>query len=171
LRLRRLREGASDGRHAPTVQHALQLDDVRPFDLRERAVTETALCRVVDALHLAHRLGVFAYLDGERDVVVAAARIVGVGDADRRRLEVAPAAVAAFRLTGFEREDHTFGQRHAGAFGGLEHRRHGLDHFGPDHDVRLHGVVLPLAAARPGVVALAGVGGGAALHVDHAELT
>ena len=45
-----------------------------------------------------------------------------------------------------------------------------VDHFGPHHDVGLHGVVLSLAAAGPGVVGLAGVRGGAPLHVDHADL-
>ena len=48
--------------------------------------------------------------------------------------------------------------------------RDGLDHFRADHDVGLHGVVLPLPAAGPVAVLLAGVGGGAALHVDHPEL-
>ena len=108
---------------AERVQHPLQLDHVRPFHARERAIAEPALRRVVDALHLADGLGVLADFDRQRDVVAAAAGIVGVGDLDRGRLQVAPAAVAALRLPGLEREDHPLGERHAGALGGLERRR------------------------------------------------
>ena len=46
---------------------------------------------------------------------------------------------------------------------------HGLD-LRADHDVRLNGVVLPLAAPRPVAVVFARVGGTAALHVDDADL-
>jgi hypothetical protein len=111
------------------MQHALQLDHVGTFDPGEGAVTQPAARGVVDALHLGHGLGVFADLDRERDVVAAAARVVGVGHLDRRRLQVAPAPVAALRLPRLERQDHALGQRHAEPFRGLERRRHRLDHL------------------------------------------
>ena len=139
-------------------------------DAREAAVAETAAGRVVDALQLGDRLGVLADLDRERDVVAAAAGIVRIGDLDRRRLQVAPAPIAALRVAGLDREDHPLGERHAGALGRLERRRDRLDHFRTDHDVGLHRVVAPLPAAGPVVVLLAGVRRRAALHVDHADL-
>ena len=153
------------------MQHALQLDHVRAFDARERPIAEAAAGRVVDPLHLGDRLRVFADFDGQRDVIAAAARIVRIGDLDRGRLQVAPTAVAAFgNLAGFHRENHALGERHPGAFARFEGGGDGLDDFGADHDVRLHGVVLALLAAGPEVIALAGVRGRTALHVDHAEL-
>ena len=47
---------------------------------------------------------VLADIDGQSDEVVAAAGIVRIRDANRRRLQVAPAAVATLGLAGFERE-------------------------------------------------------------------
>ena len=96
--------------------------DVRALDLRERAIAEAAAGRVVDPLHLADRLGMLADFDRERDVVAAAAGIVRIGDLDRRRLQVAPAAIAALGLARLHREDHALGERHAGAVGRLERR-------------------------------------------------
>src|SRR5262245_232878 len=153
------------------VEHALQLDDVGAFELREGAIAQSATGGVVDPLQLGDRLGVLADLDRERDVVVASSRIVRVRDLDGGRLEVAPAAVAAFRVPGFHREDHPFRQRQPGSFCRLERRRHRVDHFGADHDVRLNRVRFPLPAACPVAILLAGMGGRASLHVDQPHLT
>jgi len=114
---------------------------------------------------------VLADLDRERDVVVAAARIVRVRNLDGGRLEVTPAAVAALRVAGFHREDHPLRQRHPGSFCRLERCRHRVDHLGADHDVRLNRVGFPLTAARPVAVLLAGMGGRPSLHVDEPHLT
>ena len=47
---------------------------------------------------------------------------------------------------------------------------HRIDDLTPDQDVSLDRVVAPLAAPGPLAILLAGMRGGAALHVDHAEL-
>ena len=141
-----------------------------PSTREKSAVAEPPAGRVVDALHLGDRLRVLPHFDRQRDEVAAAAGIVRVGDLDRRRLQVAPALVAALGVAGFEREDHPLGQRHPGALAGLERRGHGLQHFGADHDVGLRGVGLPLTAAGPRVVLLAGVRGRPPFHVDDPDL-
>ena len=152
------------------MQHALQLDDVGAFDVREAAIAETTAGGVVDPLHLGHRRGVLADFDRQADVIAAAAGIVRVRDLDRGRLQVAPPLVAALGVARFERENHSLRERHAAAFARLERRRDGVDNLRADHDVRLHGVVAALPASGPRTVLLAGVRGGAPLHVDHPEL-
>src|SRR6185503_4534096 len=140
------------------------------LDARERAIAETARGGGVDALHFGDGLGVLADLDRERDVVAAAAGILGIRNLDRGRLQTAPSAVATLRVASLERENHALGERHAGALRGLEARRDRVHDLGPDHDVRLHGVVQALLAAGPVAVALAGVRRAHTFHIDDADL-
>ena len=112
-----------------------------------------------------------ADFNGQRNVIAAAAGVVGIRDLDGGRLQVAPAPIATLGLAGFHGQNHPFRQRHAGAGGGLERGGDRFDHFRTNHDVGLHGVVEALAAAGPVAVLLASVRGRPALHVDQGELT
>ena len=79
------------------MEHPLQLDHVAALDLREGPVTQAPLGRPIDPAQLGDRVLVLADIDRDAQVVAAAAGIVRIRDAQRRRLEEAPAAVAAFR--------------------------------------------------------------------------
>ena len=152
------------------MEHALHLDHVLSLDAREAAISEMASGRVVDALHLGDRLRVLADFDGKRDVIAAAARVVWIGNLDRRRLQIAPSSIAALRLARLQRENHALGERQPAAVGRLERGRDGVHHVRSHHDVGLHGVVLPLTAAGPVAILFSGVRRRAPLHVDDADL-